>query len=109
MPEGLPPAEPKPVFAATRLGAVSVFAPYDQQSFAVKRADGSMAFDPENRFAAQPAALLKGVLMASLAADGRFGHVVPQSSIVTTTVPASPLKPDNQVVSIQCAAMYSDA
>ena len=53
-PSGLPPAEPKPVFAATRLGGVSVLAPYDQPSFTVRRADGSLAFDPGNRFAAQP-------------------------------------------------------
>ena len=79
---GLPPAEPKPVFAATRLGGVSVLPPYDQSSFAVRRTDGSIAFDPANRFAAQPAALLKGPLMAGLSADGRFGHVVPQSSVV---------------------------
>ena len=50
--QGLPPAEPKPIFAATRLGGVSVLAPYDQQAFTVKRADGSVAFDPANRFAA---------------------------------------------------------
>ena len=82
-PSGLPPAEPKPVFAATRLGGVSVLAPYDQPSFTVRRSDGSLAFDPGNRFAAQPAALLKGPFMAGLAADGRFGHVVPQASIVS--------------------------
>lgn len=78
---GLPSAEPKPVFAATRLGGIYVLSPYDQQAFTVKRADGSVAFDPGNRFAAQPAALLKGPVMAGLAADGRFGHVVPQSSV----------------------------
>lgn len=81
---GLPPAEPKPVFAATRLGGVSVLPPYDQPSFAVRRADGSIAFDPANRFAAQPAALLKGPLMAGLSADGRFGHVVSQTSVVNS-------------------------
>ena len=81
---GLPPAEPKPVFAATRLGGVSVLPPYDQPSFAVRRTDGSIAFDPANRFAAQPAALLKGPLMAGLSADGRFGHVVPQTSVVNS-------------------------
>ena len=82
VPPGLPPTEPKPVFAATRLGGVLVLAPYDGQPFTVKRADGSVAFDPANRFAAQPASLLKGPLMAGLAADGRFGHVVPQTSMV---------------------------
>lgn len=83
---GVPPAEPKPVFAATRLGGVSVLPPYDQPLFAVRRTDGSIAFDPANRFAAQPAALLKGPLMAGLSADGRFGHVVPQTSVVNSDV-----------------------
>ena len=81
---GLPPAEPKPVFAATRLGGVAVLPPYDQPAFAVRRTDGSIAFDPANHFAAQPASLLKGPLMASLAADGRFGHVVSQTSVVNS-------------------------
>ena len=80
----LPFAEPKPLFAATRLGGVSVLPPYDQSAFAVRRTDGSVAFDPANRFAAQPAALLKGPLMAGLSADGRFGRVVPQTSVVNS-------------------------
>jgi len=99
-PASLPPVEPKPVFAATRLGSVSVLAPYDQQSFAVKREDGSMAFDPANRFAAQPAALLKGPLMASLAADGRFGHVVPQSSVVNSDAIVEVVVPE---LSLDCS------
>ena len=82
-PPTLPQAEPKPIFAATRLGGVSVLAPYDQTAFTVRRADGSVAFDPANRFAAQPAALLRGPLMAGLAADGRFGRVVPQASVAS--------------------------
>ena len=79
----LPGTEPKSLFLATRLGGISVMAPYDQPAFAVKRADGSVAFDPANRFAAAPAALLRGPLMSGLSGDGRFGHVVPSSSIVS--------------------------
>jgi len=79
----MPGAEPKPVFAATRLGAVSVLAPYDQTAFAVRRADGSIAFDPDNAFAAPPSALLKSPLVTALAGDGRFGHVVTPTSTVS--------------------------
>ena len=100
VPSGLPPVEPKPVFAATRLGGVSVLAPYDQQPFTVKRVDGSVAFDPCNRFAAQPAALVRGVLMANLAADGRFGHVVPQNSIVNSDAVVEVVVPE---LSLDCS------
>lgn len=79
----MPGAEPKPVFAATRLGMVSVLAPYDQTAFAVRRADGSIAFDPNNSFAAPPSALMKSPLIAALAGDGRFGHVVMPSSTIS--------------------------
>jgi len=96
---GLPPAEPKPVFAATRLGGVSVLAPYDQAAFTVRRSDGSLAFDPDNRFAAPPQALLKGPLISGLAADGRFGHVVPQSSVVSADAVVEVVVPE---LSLDC-------
>lgn len=68
-------------FAATRLGAVSVDAPYDRPAFAVLRADGSIAHDPSNAFAAAPSALLRAPVRARLAGDGRFGNVVGPSSV----------------------------
>lgn len=40
---------------------LAVRAPYDGAHFAVLRADGSVAFDPMNSFAARPAMLLKGL------------------------------------------------
>ena len=70
-------------FATTRLGSVSVAAPCDRTSFMVRRADGSVAFDPCNAFAAPPASLMKVPVMSCLAADGRFGRVVGQSSVAT--------------------------
>ena len=97
--QGLPPAEPKPIFAATRLGGVSVLAPYDQQAFTVKRADGSVAFDPANRFAAAPAALLRRPLMAGLAADGRFGHVLQQASTASADATVEVVVPE---LSLDC-------
>ena len=49
----------KAAFTTTRVGAVSVDAPYDKTPFVVRRADGSVAFDHYNVFAASPAALLR--------------------------------------------------
>lgn len=98
-PTALPSAEPKPMFAATRLGSVSVLAPYDQPMFTVRRADGSVAFDPANRFAAQPAALLKGPLLSNLSADGRFGRVMHQSSVASADAVVEVVVPE---LSIDC-------
>lgn len=71
----------QPAFPATRLGAVTVNAPYDRMPFMVHRADGSIVSDPMNVFAAAPASLLRAPVKSHLAADGRFGHVVGQSSV----------------------------
>ena len=66
-------APPKTV----RIGSVTVSAPWDCDSIMVRRADGSLARDPYNKFAAQPAALLKGPLMSLAAGDASFGRVLP--------------------------------
>lgn len=68
-------------FGTTRVGAVTVDAPYDKPLFVVRRADGTVAFDHYNTFAASPAALLRVPVRRRLASDGRFGCVVPQVSI----------------------------
>lgn len=56
-----------------KLGEVDVRSPYDGSRFAILRADGSLAFDPYNSFAARLPALLKGitkdVLAKTLGAD----------------------------------------
>ena len=52
--------EPK---VESRVAAVSVAVPYDGTRFAVLRADGSVAFDAFNGFAAKPAALLKAAVV----------------------------------------------
>ena len=59
-----------------RIGSVSVAAPWDCDNIVVRRADGSVARDPYNKFAAQPAALLKGPLMCLAANEGAFGRVL---------------------------------
>ena len=79
-PEGGVPAE----FPVTRLGPVTVLAPYDVRTMCVLRSDGSLAFDAYNQFAAQPAQLLRNALLGALEGDGRFG------SVVNTTSTAAP-------------------
>lgn len=64
------------VTKASRLGSLSVAAPYDKPALAVKRADGSIAFDAYNVFATSPSALLRAPLSALLENDGRFGSIL---------------------------------
>lgn len=58
----------KAAFTTTRVGAVSVDAPYDKTPFVVRRADGSVAFDHYNVFAASPAALLRAPVRSRIGA-----------------------------------------
>ena len=55
-----------------RVAEVKVRPPWDVPKLAVRRADGSVAFDPFNAFAARPEALLKGVAEDVLASTGRY-------------------------------------
>lgn len=82
VPDASPAAEGagKAAFATTRVGAVSVDAPFDRTPFVVRRADGSVAFDHANVFASSPGALLRAPVRRRLGADGRFGSVVGLSS-----------------------------
>ena len=65
----------------SKLGSVTVASPYDRPALAVKRKDGSIAFDAYNVFASSPSALLRAPLAALLEADGRFGRIL--SSVST--------------------------
>ena len=79
-----PPTNPTPgAFSVTRQGALTVTAPFDSTAFVVRRADGSVARDPYNVFASPPSTLLRAAVRARLEADGRFGRVVPQSSVAS--------------------------
>ena len=71
------------LFSATRLGAVTVCAPFDRTSFVVRRSDGSLPEDPLNVFAAAPSSLVRAAIRSQLVADGRFGHVLPSASVVS--------------------------
>jgi hypothetical protein len=73
-------------FPAAKLFSVEVRAPYNGTRLAVLRADGSMAFDPFNHFAAQPAALLRGAAFDVLSASGAFERVVAPGSTAAAPV-----------------------
>ena len=79
--QAVSPEGGSPAFATTRVGSVVVSAPYDRPSFVVRRSDGSVAFDAYNEFAAAPSSILRTPVRTQLANDGRFGHVVPSSSV----------------------------
>jgi len=69
-----------PPFKATRLGGVTVLPPYDTAPIHVKRADGTLAEDAYNVFAAAPSQLLRRPVMGALAQEQRFGHILPSAS-----------------------------
>ena len=79
-PSELGPEKPPAAFGMTRVGTVVVNAPFDKTPLVVRRADGSVAFDAYNEFAAAPSSLLRAPVHKMLSADGRFGHVVSPSS-----------------------------
>ena len=69
-----------------RVSQVLVRSPYNETGIAVLRADGSMAFDPYNEYAANPMLMLKGVVFDAMDASGLFGVVVNPSSSVRSSV-----------------------
>lgn len=69
-----------------RLLFVEMRAPYSVREIAVLRADGSVAFDSYNRYAAAPVQLMKGVAVESLAASGLFDAVVTSGSAVDSDI-----------------------
>ena len=83
-----------------RLGAVSVSAPWDSDNIVVRRADGSVAFDAYNEFAASPSTMLRAPVMAQLSSDGRFGRVVAPSSVASADAAVEVLVRD---LSLDCS------
>ena len=71
-----------PKYEVGRISQILVRSPYNETGIAVLRADGSMAFDPYNEYAANPTSLLKGVVFDAMDASGLFGSVVNPSSSV---------------------------
>lgn len=78
------PSAEMDVSKASRLGSLCVAAPYDKPALAVKRADGSIAFDSYNVFATSPSALLRAPLIALLEDGGRFGRMLPSATTART-------------------------
>ncbi len=92
------------VTKAARLGSLSVAAPFDKPALAVKRADGSLAFDSYNVFATAPSALLRAPLTAILEDDGRFGRVLPAVTSARTDAMLEAVVTD---LSLDCSAENS--
>ena len=61
-------------------------APYGSPEIAVLRADGSVAFDPYNSYAATPVQLVKGLALEALESSGMFSEVVASGSAVDSDV-----------------------
>ena len=78
------PASEINVSKSARLGSLSVAAPYDKPALAVRRADGSIAFDAYNVFATSPSALLRSPLATLLEDGGMFGRILPATSMART-------------------------
>lgn len=80
--EGAPKTDRKGDFGIGRMSQVVVRTPYNDDEIVVLRANGSIAMDHYNRFAAQPSTFLKGVLSDAMCASGRFSSVVNAGSSV---------------------------
>ena len=78
----------EPRFGVVRVSQVVVRAPYAVKGMSVLRANGTVAFDPYNEYAAGPNALLKGVVEDALEASGFFRAVVGPSSTAGASVTA---------------------
>ena len=83
------PMRMKAVYGVAKLMLVEVRAPYAVREVAVLRADGSVAFDPCNSYAAAPVQLAKWVAAESLAASGLFEDVVTAGSSADAEVEVS--------------------
>ena len=70
----------KTAYDVVRVTQVMVRSPYNAAGLAVLRADGSVALDPYNEYAALPSSLLKGVVFEALDASGLCRTAVNASS-----------------------------
>ena len=110
-----PPPGERPV---VRLAQVNVRAPYDGTRLVVLRADGSVALDAYNTFAASPAHILRGAAEDALAASGRFAHVAQAASgasaalsaeVTLTRLALDCRKPGTRVASVELDLVLLDA
>ena len=75
-----PQAVPTAAAPIARLASVTVRAPYDTRHLVVLRPDGSLAFDPYNEFAAQPASLIRSAAEKAARDSGLFSYVIAHNS-----------------------------
>ncbi len=68
------------LFGTSRLGALAVDPLFDRQQFVVRKADGTVAFDYYNVFAAPPSSLLRASAQSGLQSNGHLGRIVGPSS-----------------------------
>lgn len=73
-------AEARPVWDTVRIARLAVAPPYDGLRLAVRRADGTLALDARNVFAATPAALLRLPTREIVQASGLARQVLPEGS-----------------------------
>jgi len=78
-------------FGPVRVSQVTVRAPYGVEGLSVLCADGSVAFDSYNVYAAAPAQLLRGCVYDALTSSGLFASVVNSSSPAATAFSAEVL------------------
>lgn len=78
--QGVSASTAEAVYGSTRLLQISVASPADNRSILVERADGSVAFDPYNEYAAAPALLLRNLASEAMATSGLFASVVGSAS-----------------------------
>lgn len=75
----------QPIWDVVKVARLEVAAPYDGLRLAVRRGDGSLAFDARNVFAASPAALLRIPTRDVLLASGKCRAVALANSPVKAT------------------------
>lgn len=68
-----------------RLASITVRAPYDTRHFVVLRPDGTIAFDPYNEFAAQPASLIRSSVEKAVRDSGLFSYVIAHNSVANAS------------------------
>ena len=79
-------AAKSPIWDVVRVARLEVAAPYDGLRLAVRRADGSLAFDSRNVFAASPSTLLRVPTRDILLRSGKCRAVTSANSPVKATV-----------------------
>ena len=82
-----------------RIAQVFVRAPYDGTRLAVLRADGTIAFDAYNVFAASPAQMLRGAVQDAVEDCGVFSRVI---SATSSAACALTLEPTVTRIALDC-------